>query len=97
MSTQTNMQDNNFDEGDEEVSLPNLDDEDMDEDEVSMGSVAASTLAALCLHDTQRPRSAMSARKRMPGVTRRKRFYFIHVFKSMLNKFVVILFFIIFI
>ena len=30
MSTQTNMQDNNFDEGDEEVSLPNLDDEDMD-------------------------------------------------------------------
>ena len=71
MSTQKNMQDNNFDEGDEEGSLPNLDDEDMDEDEVSMGSVAASTLAALCL--TQRPRSAMSAGKRMPGVTRRKR------------------------
>jgi len=68
------MKENNFDEGDEEISLDL--EEDMDEDEVSMGSVAASTLAALCLHDTQRPRSAMSAGgRRMPGSggTRRKR------------------------
>ena len=76
MSTQKNMKENNFDEGDEEISLDL--EEDMDEDEVSMGSVAASTLAALCLHDTQRPRSAMSAGgRRMPGSggTRRKRYY----------------------
>lgn len=66
-----NLEDNL--EPDEEVSLGQMCDSDDDDEGVSIGSIAATTLAALSLHDSQRPRSALSGPRRIPGVSRRKR------------------------
>ena len=60
-------------EPDEEVSIALGSDEDSDQNEICMGSIAATTLAALSLHDSQRPRSAMSGPRKIPTATRRKR------------------------
>ena len=65
----------NFEENmepDEEVSLGQMSD-DEDDDGIAIGSITATTLAALSLHDSQRPRSALSGPRRVPGVSRRKR------------------------
>eukprot|EP00093_Oithona_nana_P012810 12810.XXX_765161_766943_1 [CDS] Oithona nana genome sequencing. len=55
-------------EGDEEVSIGQLSDDD---DEI-VGSITSAALAALNLQETQRPHSAMSS-NRIGNVTRRKR------------------------